>query len=417
MVRWRYLALERPRLRARFRWRDRVLSSLGLALGIMFLIVSWGILGPVQEIARRKVLGSLPDRFRATGTSSSLGPLALGGNIDDAMYARAKSLDGIARVYRQAYFPEPCQARASYAGKSIVTDLVLEMCEEGQVAGDVASGFTFKDPGEANDMPIILPEYFLHLVNSGITVNTSLPQLSRQALIGRHLTLYLGTSSFKPGKPRLVRCVIVGVSDQIGAGGPVIPYEAGLRLSQGKEEINALTFEVGNPELLGKAVKAVTGIGLSTPRLAIAKQIDLMIEVLKLVALILPLAILLVTALGLAATLELQISKERQQIALYRVLGATPGEAASLYLLRSLSVALIGLVFGSVSGVLFGNGLALLIESKLPTDLIGQTSLFSPPAFAFICSAAFSFLTCLLAGWIPARSAAAIHPAQVFRQP
>lgn len=414
---WRYLSLERPRVGARFRVRDRILSSLGLTLGVLFLIVSWGLIAPAQQLVRQKVLGSLPDRIRATPSSMSVGPLSVGGDISQNEFEAAKAIPGVETVYRQANFPEPCAASANYMGKSLYTDLVLEACDEGQVAGDVEDGYEFKDPGPGRDIPLIMPRYILDLVNSGITVNTDLPQLSRDAVIGKHATLYLGTSSFRPGPAREVQCVIVGVSDQIGAGGPAIPYEAAERLSARAPKMKALTLKLADPKSSSAVVKALGPLGLRAPRLEIAERVNSMADLLRLLGLLLPAAILTVTAIGLASTLELQVSKERHLIALYRALGATPRQTAGLYLVRAASVASAGLLAGVVGGLAVGRALALALESQLPPDLLEGASLFAVPWSAFAWSTVFCFGVCLLAGWIPARNASLVEPAQAFREP
>lgn len=417
MSRRRYLGLERPRRGARFRLRDRILCSLGLALGVLFLIVSWGLLAPAQEIVRSKILGSLPDRIRAAPSKVSLGPLAVGGEISQQTAARAAEIPGVKEVFRQAHFPEPSQLRARYAGEGLLTDLVLEMCDEGQVANEVESGYSFTDPGPGKEIPAIVPSAILDLVNSGISVNTSLPQLSRDALIGKHFTLYLGTSSFRPGSYRTEQCVIVGVSDQIGAGGPAIPYEAGLRLSKESPKLHTLTLQLEDPTLSGQVVKAMQPLGLRAPRLEIAERVDGIASLLMLLGLLLPGAILIVTALGLTSTLELQVTRERQLIALYRALGATPGQTASLYLVRALSVAITGFIGGLVGAFVAGRSLAIFLETKLSPDLLGGVSLFAPPPLSLILALLFCLTVCLLAGWIPARQAARVEPAQAFREP
>jgi ABC-type lipoprotein release transport system permease subunit len=414
---WRFLGLERPRLGARFRLRDRVLSSLGLCLGVLFLVVSWGLITPAQELVRTKVLGSLPDRIRATAATVSFGPLSMGSGITQATADRAGSIAGVEAVYRQAHFPEPCQATAKYAGQSLFTDLVLEMCGEGQVAADVEDGYEFKDPGPSGEIPAIMPASILDLVNAGISINTALPQISHEAVIGKHFTLYAGTSSFKRGPARQYRCVIVGVSDQIGSGGPAIPYEAGQRISSRGPELYALTLKLRDPKDTARVVSALSPLGLRAPRLEIAERVDSVVTLLRILALLLPGAILLVTALGLTSTLELQVSRERPLIALYRALGATPRQTASLYLVRAVSVAVVGLIGGILSGLVCGRALAMFIESRLPLEMLEGVSLFAPPPSTFIWSFVFCFGVCLMAGWVPARNASKIEPAQVFREP
>lgn len=417
MNRWRFLALEKPGRRSRFRWRDRIACSAGLALGVFFLLLSWGFLVPVERLINERILGELPDRLQVSKRSVSLGPLAFGGGIDADTVAQVEKLPEVDAVYRQAHYPDPCQLGASYGGESLITDLVLEMADEQQVAHEVASGYRFVDPGPGKPIPAVMPRAVLDLVNSGIAVNTSLPQLTESALIGHGFDLYLGTSSFRPGPSVRVRCVLVGVSDEIGAGGPAIPYDAGLRLAKGNPIVHALTLKLHDPKDTQSVVSALSRLGLAAPRQELAAKVSSVATVLKWFGSLLPLAVVMVTALGLGAVLELQISKERHLIALYRALGATQTQIAQLYLLRAFSVALVSLALGTVSAWLFGLGAAKLLAAKLPVSVLNGRTLFGPPLVAHALASFFCLGLTLVAGWYPARRASLADPAEVFREP
>ena len=414
---WRFLGLERPRQGSRFRWRDRIFNSLGLALGVFFLILSWGFLSPLEALVKQKVLGSLPDRIRATASKVSLGPIAMGSQIEAETPGQIENLEDVVAVYRQAHFPEPCQLSARYAGEGLVTDLVLELADPGLVSEDVAPDYEFKDPGEGKDVPAIVPRAILDLVNSGISVNTELPNLTESALIGKHFTLHIGTSSFRPGQSVSVRCVVVGVSDQIGAGGPAIPLEVGQRLTDAKPLLHALTLKLRRPEDSAKVAASLHRYGLRASRLELATKVSAIAFLLKILGLALPLAVLAVTTLGLASLLELQVVRERSLIALYRSLGASRRNVEFLYLSRALSVAAVGFVLGTVGATLSGWTLARYLESVLPEGLIEGIHLFAPSPLAFALSFVFCFGLAIVAGWIPARKAASIDPAEVFREP
>lgn len=417
MSRWRFLALERPRRKARFRWRDRLFCSLGLALGIFFLVLSWGFVSPLEELVRTKILGTMPDRLRVTAKAVTLGPVAMGATLSQQKLAEVEQVQGVKAVYRQAHFGEPCQLTAAYAGESLITDLVLEIVDPEQVAHEVADGYSFSDPGPEGDIPAVVPRAILDLVNSGISVNTNLPQLSVDALIGKHFTLHLGTSSFRKGPSRPVRCVVVGISDQIGAGGPAIPFAAAQRLSQEEPLLHTLTVQLESPELSATVVPRLDQLGLHAPRLEMAEKVSTLASLLRFFGVLLPLAILLVTGLGLAAVLELQVTRERQLIALYRSLGATSTQVGQLYLIRCLSVAVTGFVLGCLGGLVGGQATAVFLEGYLPPDLLQGFHLFSPPLATFGWGLFFSLGLTVLAGWLPARQASKVAPAQVFREP
>lgn len=414
---WRFLALEKPTRQSRFRWRDRLLCSLGLALGVFFLILGWGFLVPAEKLINTRILGELPDRVRVTKRSVSLGPLAFGGAIDESSVEQVRALPHVIGVLRQAHFPDPCQLAARYGGESLLTDLVLEMADEEQVAHELAPGYRFVDPGHDEPIPAVMPRAILDLVNSGIAVNTSLPHLTESALIGRGFDLYIGTSSFKRGAYVKVRCVLVGVSDEIGTGGPAIPYEAGLRLAKGSPILHSLTLKLDDPKVAPEVIDKLSPLGLAAPRQELAMKVSGIATVLKFFGSLLPLAVLSVTAISLGAVLELQISKERQLIALYRALGANQGQIAKLYLLRALSVAVVSLSLGTFAAWLVGLGLAKFLAAKIPLSILQGQQLFAPPLFAHGLAVVFCLTLTFLAGWYPARRASLADPAEVFREP
>lgn len=417
MSRWRFLALEKPRIGSRFRLRDRILCSLGLALGVFFLILGWGFITPVEELIRTKILGTLPDRIQVAKSSVSLGPLAFGGQIDQRSIDEVKQIAEVTEVYRQAHFPDPCQLHAQYAGEGLVTDLVLEMVDPGQVEPDIASGYKFEDPGPGQPIPAVVPRAILDLVNSGISVNTSLPQLTEKAILGKGFDLYVGTSSFRRGAYTKVRCTIVGVSDQIGAGGPAIPYQAGTRLAKESPIIHSLVLKLADPTQSQQVSQRIDSMGLRAPKQELASRVTSVAAILKLFAALLPLAVLSVTSIALGAVLELQVSKERQIIALYRAVGATQEQVTYLYLARAFSVAFISILVGVGGAMIGGHTLAYGLKQKIPADLLQGQPLFAPPLHSIGLAVVFCLALTALAGWYPARTAARLEPAQVFREP
>lgn len=417
MSRYRYLKLENPARGGRFRWRDRILCSSGLALGVFFLILSWGFIVPVEQIVKQRIVGTLPDRLQVAKRSVSMGPVAFGGQIEQTLIDKVGTLAQVDAVFRQAHFPDPCQLRASYAGESLVTDLVLEMVDEGQVAHEIAPGYRFVDPGPGQPVPAVMPRSILDLVNAGISVNTELPSITESALLGHGFDLYLGTSSFRPGPATRVRCVLVGVSDQIGAGGPAIPFEVGRRLAQRKPIVHSLSLALNDPASVGQVTADVKELGLVTPRQDMATKVTSVARLLKFLGSLLPLAILSVTAVALGAVLELQVTRERPIIALYRALGATRKQVLLLYLARAASVAVLAFLLGVVGAWLVGLGLSRFLLQQIPPDMLGGVALFAPPIWAHLLALLFCFGLTMVAGWFPASKAASCDPATVFREP
>ncbi len=114
--------------------------------------------------------------------------------------------------------------------------------------------------------------------------------------------------------------------------------------------------------------------------------------------------------------LSLSVAKRQQQFALLGVLGLTAGERLQLVLLES---ALVG-VLGSVLGLAVGTGLAAMALQLLSGDLGGGYFPGITPALQWSPWAAAGYgvlgvAAALLGGWLPARSAQAMAPAQALK--
>ncbi len=116
------------------------------------------------------------------------------------------------------------------------------------------------------------------------------------------------------------------------------------------------------------------------------------------------------------SVLSLSVARRQQQLALLGVLGLSAAERLRLVLAES---ALLGLV-GSVLGVALGTGLAALAMRLLGGDLGGGFFAGSSPTLHWSTSSAVLYgllgiSAAIVGGWWPARSAAALAPAQALK--
>lgn len=395
-------------------WRAWPLAA-GLALGVACLVFLLGLAAQSEVLIRERVLGSLPDRVRVQMSAFTMGPVALSNQMGPETIAKLEAIPGVVEVFRQARFPEPCQLFAEYGGQRLVTDLVLEGVDPGQVAPELAQGRSFEPVGPEEAVPAVVPRAVLDIVNAGISVNTKLPNLSPEAVLGRHFTLRLGTSSFNPGPFIERRCVIVGVSDQIGVGGPAVPLE-NLREWTAKEpQIHSLTLRVDPPERMGEVVLAVHDLGLKTPGFETAQKISEALVYGRLAVLLFCLSILVVAGVGLSSGLSLQVREESPFIGLYRALGATRSDILVIYLGRAAALGLAGGLVGVVAGCFLGWAVNLMAASWLPQGLLGDQTIFAVSLPALLLGVGFSLGISLASGLWPARAAARLHPAVALR--
>ena len=114
--------------------------------------------------------------------------------------------------------------------------------------------------------------------------------------------------------------------------------------------------------------------------------------------------------------LSLSVAKRQPQLALLGVLGLSARERLRLVLAES---ALLGAI-GSVVGLLLGTGLAALALRLLGGDLGGGYFAGVAPALQFSPGAAVAYgvlgiVAAMVGGWLPARAAARLAPAQALK--
>lgn len=115
--------------------------------------------------------------------------------------------------------------------------------------------------------------------------------------------------------------------------------------------------------------------------------------------------------------MEAAVTKRRGEIAILRSLGVTPAQIRRTWLTEALVLGLVGSLFGIALGRLLASGLVGAIAATVNTLYYETTTsavTLHPGEAAF--SLAFGLFASLVAGWIPAREAALVLPAQAMRQ-
>ncbi len=114
---------------------------------------------------------------------------------------------------------------------------------------------------------------------------------------------------------------------------------------------------------------------------------------------------LLVGAIGILTMMWIAVNERVEEIGLMRALGATERNVQRLFLLE----AVILTVLGGIAGILIGLGISALLRVTVP-----GLPVYTPPGYI-----AAALLVCavtgLLAGVVPARRAALLHPIEALR--
>lgn len=396
-------------------WRNWALA-LGVALGVAMLVLLFGLARGVEATLRERLLGSLPDRLRVEPAVFQMGPLRMGDSLDEDTVARLKALPGVRAVFRQARLPMPAQLRASYGGQDFWSDVLLEGIDPGLVEGQLPRGQSFSSREDA--VPAVLPRVMLDVLAAGVSIHTSLPALSPDLLVGRHFTLTLGRSSFSgaSGPVQQHRCVIVGISDQVGLGGPSVPLDLAQSWAPQPLRYHAVTLALDSPARAAEVEARLREMGLQAPGMEMARQVGAGVVWVRAALAAFGAALLLVAGVGIFTGLSLQVREEAPTLGLYRALGASRRDILALYLARAgllgLAGSLAGLALGLLAGAWVGQGIAGLALAGGGADL----QLFRPQVATGLSAPAFGVVTSLAAGFLPARRAAGLSPAEALRR-
>ncbi|NIA10737.1 MAG: FtsX-like permease family protein, partial [Nitrospiraceae bacterium] len=119
---------------------------------------------------------------------------------------------------------------------------------------------------------------------------------------------------------------------------------------------------------------------------------------------------LLVGGVGIMNTMYTSVVERTREIGIYKALGAENNTILTLFLVES---GLIG-IFGGVIGIVLGFGLARVVEMigrEMGVGLLHAWVSWELVVFALL----FSFSIGILAGFLPARSAAKMNPVDALR--
>jgi len=166
----------------------------------------------------------------------------------------------------------------------------------------------------------------------------------------------------------------------------------------------------GSPEQLAREIAATIADAdphVTTTMLPLARQVDASLMQERIVAMLAgffgALALLL-AALGLYGVTSYAVTRRRAEIGIRMALGAAPGGVVRLVLTRVALLVALGIAAGAAVSLWASRFVATLLyglEPRDPATLIGSAVVLASVG--------------ALAGWIPARRAARIDPAQVLR--
>jgi lipoprotein-releasing system permease protein len=392
---WRYLAIRGRAFVSLITW----VSILGLGLGVAVLVVVISVMNGFDAELHRRILGTVPHVVLIPSTTDDATDVKRFSPVGDAfrffqadgMVARSSGVEAVAIYGIDAH------------GVAAM-DAVVRTMTPGSI-----NAFTGKSGGVVMGAPLAMHLGLavgdaVTLVLSSPTNDSIVPQLERFTLAG----------TFEVGAELDYGLVLIGLED-VRARGLASAGRLGVRVRLA----DPLKVDTAVAEL-AKLIPAgwqITDWRSNYGELFRAVRLE------KSMMFMLLVLIVAIAAFNIVSAQTMLVNEKRSDIAILRTMGASEGLVLRLVLVQGILVALGGIGFGLLLGLLLANHVTetvSLLESLIGARLLDGSyfdtvpSVVLPSDIALI--AAVSFVFCLLSALHPARRAAALNPAEALHE-
>ena len=376
--------------------------------------------------------------------------------ISEKKIATLRASPAVSAVYPKLRFAFPASA---HGGKEIIgrnvgtSEMIADGIDPALVTADVLGEYPFADPmahpGKAcrktteceaprycegpadgdgmcvEPVPVLISRYLVELFDKTIAPAHNLPPIGETLIKqarGVVFKLWLGESVLgkaKQGGPRHVHARVVGVSPRAIDIGITLPLETVRRWNREYASEGAATkyssalVKVSGKDRVSDVIELGNQLNL-TPKDTRARDVSVLLSsIMGLLALVAGI-ILLVSASNIAYTFRVFVSERRQEIALYRALGATRGDMAWWLVSLALTVGALSGALGVLVAWLLSLAADHLAATRLPDFPFKPDSFFAFPLWLVFGALGFAALFALLGAIGPARRAGRVDPASAL---
>ena len=285
-------------------------------------------------------------------------------------------------------------------------------------------------------MPIVLSETVVELYNNQFSkahamqeadtkfVNNIIQQKGLSAMrfsIGLGSTTVAGSNAATSMPPRRVEAVVVGVSKRAMPVGVTFPIDYIKRWNEefvGEDAASAyssiiVTLKDRNQiAVFGQWIKD-QGLRLED---SLGERFATVIFVIRLLFLIISVAILIIAVINIGHNFFIQVSERRREIGIMRAVGATELDVQLIVLGEAALIGIVGGLLGIGLAFGIGTGWNAYSGSEIPNFPFKPDSWFEWKVWIWLSALTFSTVFCVLGGFLPARRAAKMEPAQALAQ-
>ncbi len=240
--------------------------------------------------------------------------------------------------------------------------------------------------------------------------------------VGLNNTVIAGGGKVSRKQMRRVEAVIVGVSAramQLGITVPINYIERWNREYMGEDAATAFSSIIVKVKDRNQIapfsswLKDTLDLRLEDSK---GEQFATVIFVIRLLFLIISIAILVVAVINIGHNFFVQVTERRREIGIMRAVGATETDVLLIVLGEAAMVGIVGGILGTLLAIGIGEGWNAIAATKVPKFPFKPTSWFDFKTWIWASGLGFSTLFCILGGYLPARRAAKMEPAQALAQ-
>jgi ABC-type antimicrobial peptide transport system permease subunit len=240
--------------------------------------------------------------------------------------------------------------------------------------------------------------------------------------IGLGQTTIAGSNTAIKHRPRRVEGVLVGISNKAMSIGMTMPIQYIQRWNRefmGEEA--ATTYSSIIVTLKDRNQIAPFAQWLQDKldlRLedSLGEKFATVLFVIRLVLVLISLVIIGISAINIAHNFFMQVTERRRELGLLRAIGATQSDVRMVVLGEAALIGLIGGLLGVLLGLALGAGIDYASAHYLPRFPYKPTTWFNFKWWIWVgglaCAAGFA----VLGGYLPARRASTMEPAQALTQ-
>lgn len=414
------------------------LTTLGLCVGIGSLVVFTGLSSGLRQAIYTNILNTGPlTELTVQGKSSGASLLSfvpmgqVKARITPDMMDAIKKIPHVRKVHPEMGYNNVSSLQIGLVGQTYMTDTMIfglsaEYLEETLNTPELKAQWENAVQNYPQQpYPAILSRRIIDLYNFTIASSTNLPRLTEADLKGLEFTLLPDESTFlnntnttsNPLKTRLI-----GFSDKTTLVGVTIPIEAVRKLNAAREpgytdNYLRLYVETDAAEFTNEVEQTIKEMGLETTSAqAQIKTFEQNFRFVNVGLAMISITILIVAGLMIANTFFSTVSERKNEIGIFRALGATRRHIRMIFLTEAGLLGVGGGMIGIIVGLAGEYVLNIVAMTVLPDVTDKPESIFANDPLTVAGIFLFSIVLSTVFAYIPAARAARMEPLEALNE-